>query len=73
MNKSKNTLRAIFVPQKDNSQLISNFQAFKGLMLETELSAEDLAKEVGGVDSRIVSYAKSDEAGKLSTDIMYYI
>ena len=73
MNKFKNPLRAIFVSQKDNSQLISNFQAFKDLMLETGLSAEELVKEVGGVDSRIVSYAKSGEAGKLSTDIMYYI
>lgn len=68
MNKFKNTLSAVFVPQKDNSQLIGDFQAFKDLMLETGLSAEELAKEVGGVDSRIVSYAKSGEAGKLSTD-----
>ena len=68
MNKFKNTLSAVFVPQKDNSQLIGDFQVFKDLMLETGLSAEELAKEVGGVDNRIVSYAKSGEAGKLSTD-----
>lgn len=68
MNKFKNTLSAVFVPKKDNTKLIGDFQAFKDLMLETGLSAEELAKEVGGVDSRIVSYAKSGEVGKLTTD-----
>lgn len=68
MNKFKNTLSAVFVPQKDNTQLIGDFQAFKDLMLETGLSAEELSKEIGGVDSRIVSYAKSGKVGKLTTD-----
>ena len=68
MNKFKNTLGAVFVPQKDTTKLIGDFQAFKDLMLETGLSAEELSKEVGGVDSRIVSYAKSSEVGKLTTD-----
>ena len=68
MNKFKNTLGAVFVPQKDTTKLIGDFQAFKDLMLETGLSAEELSKEVGGVDSRIVSYAKSGEVGKLTTD-----
>ena len=68
MNKFKNTLSAVFVPQKDTTKLIGDFQAFKDLMLETGLSAEELSKEVGGVDSRIVSYAKSGEVGKLTTD-----
>lgn len=68
MNKFKNTLSAVFVPQKDTTKLIGDFQAFKDLMLETGLSAEELSKEVGGVDSRIVSYAKSGEIGKLTTD-----
>lgn len=68
MNKFKNTLSAVFVPKKDNTKLIGDFQAFKDLMLETGLSAEELAKEVGGVDGRIVSYAKSGEVGKLTTD-----
>lgn len=68
MNKFKNTLSAVFVPKKDNTKLIGDFQAFKDLMLETGLSAEELSKEVGGVDSRIVSYAKSGEVGKLTTD-----
>lgn len=68
MNKFKNTLSAVFVPQKDNTKLIGDFQAFKDLMSETGLSAEELAKEIGGVDSRIVSYAKSGEVGKLTTD-----
>ena len=68
MNKFKNTLSAVFVPKKDNTKLIGDFQAFKDLMLETGLSAEELAKEVGGVDGRIVSYAKSSEVGKLTTD-----
>ena len=68
MNKFKNTLSAVLIPQKDNTQLIGDFQAFKDLMLETGLSAEELSKEIGGVDSRIVSYAKSGEVGKLTTD-----
>ena len=68
MNKFKNTLNAVFVPQKDTTKLIGDFQAFKDLMLEIGLSAEELSKEVGGVDSRIVSYAKSGEVGKLTTD-----
>lgn len=68
MNKFKNTLSAVFVSQKDNTKLIGYFQAFKDLMSETGLSAEELAKELGGVDSRIVSYAKSGEVGKLTTD-----
>lgn len=68
MNKFKNTLSAVFVPKKDNTKLIGDFQAFKDLMLETGLSAEELAKEVGGVDGRIVLYAKSSEVGKLTTD-----
>lgn len=69
INKFKNTMNAVFVPQTGkNDALIGDFQAFKDLMDETGLSAEDLAKEVGNVDSRIVNYAKSTDASKLSTD-----
>lgn len=47
-------------------KLIGDFGAFKDLMGETGMSADDLAKEIGNVDSRIVSYCKSNDVGKLS-------
>ncbi|WP_288681671.1 hypothetical protein [uncultured Eubacterium sp.] len=48
-------------------KLIGDFENFKTRMQETGMSADDLAKEIGNVDSRIVSYCNSNDVGKLST------
>ena len=62
-------MNAVFIPQtSNNDKLIGDFQAFVDLMQTEGLSAEDLAKEIGDVDKRIVNYAKSTDVSKLSTD-----
>lgn len=47
--------------------LTGEFTAFKELMEETGLGADELAKEVGGVSKSVLDYAKSDDVAKLST------
>lgn len=48
--------------------LTDEFTAFKELMEETGLGADELAKQVGGVSKSVLDYAKSDDAAKLSTE-----
>lgn len=48
-------------------ELLEDFEAFKSLFNQSSLSAEALAEELGGVDSRIVSYAKTCKNGELTT------
>lgn len=47
--------------------LTGEFTAFKELMEETGLGADELAKQVGGVSKSVLDYAKSDDVAKLST------
>lgn len=48
--------------------LTGEFTAFKELMEETGLGADELAKQVGGVSKSVLDYAKSDDVAKLSTE-----
>lgn len=48
--------------------LTGEFTAFKELMEETGLGADELAKQVGGVSKSVLDYAKSDDIAKLSTE-----
>lgn len=48
--------------------LTGEFTAFKELMEETGLGADELAKQVGGVSKSVLDYAKSDDTAKLSTE-----
>jgi chromosome segregation ATPase len=48
--------------------LTGEFTAFKELMDETGLGADELAKQVGGVSKSVLDYAKSDDVAKLSTE-----
>lgn len=48
--------------------LTGEFTAFKELMEETGLGADELAKQVGGVSRSVLDYAKSDDTAKLSTE-----
>ena len=48
--------------------LTSEFTAFKELMEETGLGADELAKQVCGVSKSVLNYAKSDDVAKLSTE-----
>lgn len=48
--------------------LTGEFTAFKELMEETGLGADELAKQVGGVSKSVLNYAKSDDVAKLSTE-----
>ena len=48
--------------------LAGEFTAFKELMEETGLGADELAKQVGGVSKSVLDYAKSDDVAKLSTE-----
>ena len=41
--------------------LTGEFTAFKELMEETGLGAEEIAKQVGGVNKSVLDYAKSDD------------
>lgn len=53
---------------KHKDALTGEFTAFKELMEETGLGAEELAKQVGGVSKSVLDYAKSDDTAKLSTE-----
>lgn len=48
--------------------ITGEFTAFKELMEETGLGADELAKQVGGVSKSVLNYAKSDDVAKLSTE-----
>lgn len=48
--------------------LTGEFTAFKELMEETGLGADELAKQVGGVSKSVLDYVKSDDVAKLSTE-----
>ena len=55
--------------KKSNSaitpELLGDFEAFRDLFNSTSLSAEVLAEDLGGVDQRIVNYAKDCKNGEL--------
>lgn len=57
-----------FVKNEHKKMLTGEFTAFKELMEETGLGAEELAKQVGGVDKSVLDYAKSNDIAKLSVD-----
>lgn len=49
-------------------ELLDDFEAFKDLYNESSLSAQVLAENLGGVDDRIVNYAKTCKNGELTTE-----
>lgn len=49
------------------NELLDDFEAFKDLFNQSSLSAEALAEEIGGVDDRIVNYAKTCKNGEMTT------
>lgn len=62
----------MFSGDADNTYTIDNLigdaEAFKDLFNESSLSAEVLAEDLGGVDDRIVEYAKTCKNGEFSMD-----
>lgn len=49
------------------NELLNDFEAFKDLFNDSSLSAEALAESLGGVDDKIVNYAKTCKNGELTT------
>ena len=62
------SILSYFVKNEHKEMLTGEFTAFKELMEETGLGAEELAKQVGGVDKSVLDYAKSNDIAKLSVD-----
>lgn len=59
---SKNNGESILSPE-----LLDDFETFKDLFNNSSMSAEALAESLGGVDERIVDYAKTCKNGELTT------
>ena len=59
---SKNNRESILSPE-----LLDDFETFKDLFNNSSMSAEALAESLGGVDERIINYAKTCKNGELTT------
>ena len=51
-----------------SDDLLNEFESFKYEFNQSSLSAEELAEELGGVDDKIIAYAKTCKNGQLTTN-----
>lgn len=69
MNKFKNTLNAVFVPQNDNTELFEELETVKEMMNDYGMTAKEVANDLGDqLAPEIHSYINESKDGKISTD-----
>lgn len=71
LQKSKDEIANLSSAKVQNvltSDLVGEFEAFNSLYSKSSMNADDLSKELGGVDQRIVDYVKTCEKGEATTN-----
>lgn len=69
MNKFKNTLNAVFVPQNDNTELFEELETVKEMMNDYGMTAKEVANDLGNqLAPEVRSYINASKDGKISTN-----